>query len=72
MFKIISFIISSIVLVGCSHFSINGMMCDQIISDPFATIPRECRNYDEELAEIASKGKKEILSPDEMISFEKK
>ncbi len=72
MFKTISFIISSFVFVGCSHFSINGMMCDKIISDPFATIPRECRNYDKELAEIASRGKKEILSPSDIISFEKK
>lgn len=72
MFRSIIFIVLSVVLAGCSHFSVNGMMCDQIASDPFATIPRECRNYNEEMAEIASRPKKEILSPDEMISFEKK
>jgi len=62
----------SVFLAGCSYFSINGSMCEQISSDPSAGIPRECRNYNDEMAEKASRPPKGILSPDEIISFEKK
>ena len=41
-----------IVLNGC-YFTINAPMCDQIMSDPNAVMPEECRNYNEKEAEKA-------------------
>ena len=35
---------------ACSHFTFNATMCDQIASDPLATIPQECRTYNEDEA----------------------
>lgn len=64
---ILAFIVS-----GCSYFTFNGVMCDQIASDPTATIPTECRNYNEEMAEKASQKSEDILSPEDIITFEKK
>ncbi len=72
MFKNLLFIAGSFILTGCSYFSINGMMCDQVASDPFATIPTECRNYNEDMATKASRIEKDILSPAEIIRFEEK
>lgn len=38
---------------GCSYFTFNAAMCDQIASDPNAVMPQECRNYNEEEADKA-------------------
>ena len=38
---------------GCSYFTFNATICEQIASDPQATIPTECRNYNEEEAQKA-------------------
>jgi hypothetical protein len=47
-------------------------MCDQIASDPHATVPQECRVYNEEEAEKAFKNKKETsTSDDENVEFKK-
>ena len=40
-------------LSGCSYFTFNATMCDQIASDPNAVMPKECRNYNEEEADKA-------------------
>ncbi len=43
----------ALLLTGCSHFTFNSSMCEQIASDPHSTMPEECRNYVEEEAEKA-------------------
>ncbi len=45
--------LAALLLTGCSHFTFNASMCEQIASDPHATMPEECRNYVEEEAEKA-------------------
>ena len=70
MYKYI--IASAFVLSGCSHFAINGMMCDQIAADPFSTIPTECRSYVDVAAAKASRAPSDILAPDDLLIFEKK
>jgi hypothetical protein len=61
-------------LGGCSHFTINASMCDQIASDPHATVPKECRNYNEEEAAKAFDNTKHKQQQDEIeqiIEFNK-
>lgn len=70
----IAIIISMFFLGGCSHFVINGSMCDEIASDPHATIPKECRNYDKEEAAKAFDNTKHKQQQDEIeqiIEFNK-
>ena len=38
---------------GCSYFTFNATMCDQIASDPNAVVPQECKVYDEKKADKA-------------------
>ena len=73
MYKFISGLSLLLVMSGCStHFAINGMMCDEIASDPFSTIPSECRNYVDVAAKKASRAPSDILVPDDLLIFEKK
>jgi len=51
MYKIA--IILVFMMSGCSYFTFNATMCDQIASEPNAVMPQECRNYDEKKAEKA-------------------
>ncbi len=68
---IISFVLA-FMLSGCSYFTFNASMCDEIMSDPHATIPKECRPYDEEEATKAFKNEKEDKSKDESsVEFNK-
>ncbi len=58
-------------LSGCSNFTINATMCDEIHSDPQATMPQECRNYSEKEADKAfNKTKDEKKISDQDIKFE--
>ncbi len=58
---------------GCSHFTFNATMCNQIASDPQATIPKECRNYIEEEAQKAfDQTKHKQQSRDDIIEFSPK
>jgi len=58
---------------GCSHFTINATMCDNIASEPGVTIPQECRNYDEKEADKAfNKIVKEKEVSDKDLKFEQK
>ena len=60
-------------LSACStHFAINGMMCDDLVADPFSTIPAECRNYVDAEAVKASRIKSDILAPDDLLIIQKK
>ena len=57
---------------GCSNITINATMCDQIASDPTATMPQECRNYNEDEAQKAFDNTKhnQIIADDD-IKFTK-
>lgn len=46
-------IILAFMMSGCSYFTINATMCDQIESDPNAVVPQECKIYDEKKADKA-------------------
>lgn len=66
-------LISILFLSGCSHFTFNGTMCDQIASEPNQTVPQECRNYDEKEADKAfSKVVQEKKVSDKDIKFDNK
>jgi len=46
-------IILAFMMSGCSYFTFNATMCDQIASDPNAVVPQECKIYDEKKADKA-------------------
>jgi len=46
-------IILAFMMSGCSNFTFNATMCEQIASDPSAVVPQECKNYDEKKADKA-------------------
>ncbi|WP_373071850.1 hypothetical protein [Sulfurimonas sp.] len=69
---ILTSIVFAFILGGCSYFTFNATMCDQIASDPHATIPKECRVYNEEEAEKAfHKTDKTKLKDEESVEFNK-
>lgn len=54
MKKIISYITLSLIgnlFCACSYFTFNATICEQIASDPLATVPQECRIYNEDEAQ---------------------
>ena len=70
MFKI--YLLLAFLSAGCANVTFNAAMCDQIASDPHATVPQECRNYSEKEAEKAfNKTKDEKKVSDQDIKFEK-
>lgn len=69
MYKIL--IISMFIFSGCSYFTFNATMCTEIASDPHATVPEECRVYNEEEAQKAFDKTKNKQSS-ESIEFNKK
>jgi len=66
-------IASLVFLVGCSYFTFNASMCEQIASDPHATMPEECRNYVEEEAQKAYDNTKheKVESKEDLLEFKK-
>lgn len=69
---VLTSIVFAFILSGCSYFTFNATMCEQIASDPHATIPKECRVYNEEEAEKAfNKTKNNKLKDDESVEFNK-
>ncbi len=69
MFKI--YLLAAFLFAGCSNIEFNATMCDQIASDPHATVPQECRNYSEKEAEKAfNKTKDEKKVSDQDIKFD--
>jgi len=65
-------IASLVLLSGCANFTINATICDEIASDPHATMPEECRDYDEKAAEKAfNKVVDEKKVSDQDIKFDK-
>jgi hypothetical protein len=52
MYKIL--LLLALFLSGCgTKFVVTGTMCDKVASEPGATIPKECRNYNEKEADKA-------------------
>lgn len=43
----------ALIISGCSYFSVNATMCDQIASEPNSVVPQECQKYDKKKAEKA-------------------
>ncbi|QSZ40591.1 hypothetical protein GJV85_00140 [Sulfurimonas aquatica] len=43
----------ALLLSGCSYFTFNATMCDQIASEPGSIMPKECQEYSEEKADKA-------------------
>jgi hypothetical protein len=64
-------LISMLFFVGCSNFTVNAAMCEQIAADPHATMPQECRNYVEKDAEKAFNKTKhdKIKNNEDLIEF---
>jgi len=69
MYKIL--IISAFFFSGCSYFTFNANMCNEIASDPHATVPEECRVYNEAEAQKAF-DKTDKKQSSESIEFNKK
>lgn len=72
--KKVIIVLSMFFLGGCSHFTFSASMCDQIAADPHATVPKECRNYNEEEATKAFDNTKHKQQQDEIeqiIEFNK-
>ena len=67
------YIIAVLFFSGCSHFTFNKQMCNQIASEPNAVVPQECMQYSEEDAQKAfdnTKNKQETSNED-IIEFNK-
>lgn len=62
----------ALMISGCSYFSVNATMCDQIASEPNAVVPQECRDYNKKEAEKAfNKVVNEKKVTDKDIEFSK-
>ena len=63
----------ALLLSGCSYFTFNATMCEQIASDPHATMPEECRNYIDEEAQKAFDNTKHDTqeSKEDIVEFNK-
>ena len=70
MWKI--YLIAVFLFNGCTKFTVTAAMCEQIALDPQATMPQECRNYDEKEAEKAFNKTKKKQSAEDIIEFNKK
>ena len=46
-------ILLALLMSGCSYFTFNATMCEEIASQPNKTVPQECKNYDEKEADKA-------------------
>ncbi|MDQ7045477.1 MAG: hypothetical protein Q9M32_06155 [Sulfurimonas sp.] len=71
MYKIILALLTPLFFLGCANFQVTGVMCDQVRSDPTATVPSECRRYVDEDAQKAFDKETEILSTEDAIKFTK-
>ena len=70
MYKLL--LLSGFIFSGCSYFTFNATMCNEIASDPHATVPEACRAYNEKQAEEAfDKADKKPTDISEIIEFNK-
>jgi len=74
MWKLSIIVIMILLFNGCSYFKFNATMCENIVSDPTATIPPECIDYVEEDAQKAFENNKnsEEKSLNDTIEFNEK
>ncbi|WP_345976049.1 hypothetical protein [Sulfurimonas sp. HSL3-7] len=50
--KLFSIVLFAIIISGCSQFTVNATMCEELMKDPNTqNIPEECRVYKEEDAD---------------------
>ena len=73
--KRVVLLVAVLLLGGCSHFTINGTICDQVASEPNTqALPKECQKYNEEKANKAffKEQKKKDADVEDMIKFQKK
>lgn len=64
------YILAILAFAGCSNVTFNASMCDQIASEPGATIPKECIPYSEEEAQKAfDKTQQKKESKEDVIEF---
>ena len=67
-----TYLVLLFLLAGCSNMEFNAAMCNEIASDPHATMPKECRNYVEAEAQKAfDKTKDKQESRENIIKFSK-
>lgn len=72
MKKYITSFVLAFVFGGCSYFTFNATMCDQIMSDPNAIVPQECRVYNEDEATKAfNNDKKSSFDSNDSVEFDK-
>lgn len=58
---------------GCSKVTITAAMCDKLEHDPTATVPQECKAYNEKEADKAfNKVVNEKKIPNSDLEFDKK
>jgi len=66
------YLVTAFMMSGCAGMTVNGTMCDQIASQPGATIPSECRNYvDKEAQKAFDNTKHQRNIADDDIKFTK-
>ena len=66
------YLTSLLLFSGCAGITINATMCEQIASEPGATIPTECRNYvDKEAQKAFDNTKHNQVIADDDIKFTK-
>ncbi len=61
--KTVSIFLLAIIISGCSQFTVNATMCEDLMKDPNTqNIPAECRDYKEKDADKSTypKGKRPI------------
>ena len=66
-------IITVLLLSGCSHFTFNKQICEQIASEPNSVMPQECKPYVEDDAQKAFDNTKNKVqtSDEDIIEFNK-
>lgn len=64
------YLVFPLFFLACSNITFNATICDQIASDPHATMPEECRVYNEEEAQKAfDNTQNKQMESDESIEF---
>mgnify|MGYP006899575031 FL=1 len=72
MYKILSISVLLLIISGCSNFTINATMCEQMASEPNAVIPQECQKYSEKKAQKSfDKFKDKHKNNEDIIKFSK-
>lgn len=72
MYKILLISTTVLMFSGCSYFTFNATMCDNIHSDPHNMHSEECRAYrEEEAAKAFENRKKDESTISEIVEFNK-